>query len=111
MQFIELFVIKYTRCIKHYVTTAVVLRECYAIANGVKPCHDADKTIKSESQSCMWRRTILKSIYEETKLSHGAFGSETKNVEHFLLKLAVMNTQASTTYLNAVADKVVSFLF
>ena len=107
LQFFKLFWIQFARSVEHYVASAVVLWEGYAVANGVKSGHDAYKAVEAEGKACVGWRTILEGVDEEAKLGHGTFGGEAKDIEHFLLKLAVVDTKAAATYLYAIAYKVV----
>ena len=52
--------------------------------------------------------SVLEGIDKESELCHSSLLSEAEDAEHLLLQLAVMDTQATAAYLDAVANEVVS---
>src|SRR3712207_5763955 len=57
----------------------------------------------------MRRRTILKRIHKEAKLSLGTLLSKAQHLEHTLLQIRVMNSQRTTTNFYSIANKVIGF--
>lgn len=108
LQFVELFRVEFARGVEHDVTSAVVLREGDAVADGVELGEDAHEAVETESKAGVRRSAILEGVDEEAELDHGLLRCESEDAEHLLLQLAVVDTEAAAADLDAVADEVVS---
>lgn len=106
-QFIKLLLVDSTRCIKHYITSAVVFREGDAVAYAIKTGKEAHKAVKSVGKTSMWGRTILEGIHEEAELCLCLFGRKAENVENLRLQHGIVDTNGSASHFNTIAHHVI----
>ena len=53
--------------------------------------------------------SVFECVDEESELCHCPFGCEAQDLEHLLLKLSVVDTEASSSHFDSVAHEVVCF--
>src|SRR5690554_1051615 len=97
MKFLQLFGVYGCRGIYHYITSSIIFWEGDKIANGFLSAQNCDQSIKSECNSPMWRRAVLKSIHQISKLCLCFLSGEAQEFKHLGLSIFIVDSYRTST--------------
>ena len=91
-EFIHLGIVDNRRSLSHNVSSHIVLRECDVVADGLLAAEQRAEPVESESQSSVRRSSELEGVHQEAETVFCLLVSESQDLEHPLLNLAVVDT-------------------
>ena len=80
----------------------LVLREGHYLSYAVFTCKEHDHSVKSVGDSSMRRHAVLECVEKKSELLLTFLVRKAQNFEHPLLKIAFMDSDASSAHFNAV---------
>ena len=109
MQFFQLLISDYRRCLGERIDRALGLREGDDIADGVEVEHQHDETIKAEGDACMRRSTVLECIKQEAEFLLCFFLRDTDGFKYFFLQILLVDTKGAAAGFDTVQDHIIGF--
>ena len=109
MQFFQLLISDYRRCLGERIDRTLGLREGDDIADGVEVEHQHDETVKAEGDACMRRSAVLECIKQETEFLLCFFLRDTDGFEYFFLQILLVDTKGAAAGFDTVQDHIIGF--
>lgn len=104
VQFFQLLISDYGRCLGERIDRTLGLREGDDIADGVEVEHQHDETVKAEGDACMRRSAVLECIKQEAEFLLCFFLRDTDGFEYFFLQILLVDTKGAAAGFDTVQD-------